>query len=140
MERICGIEIKGSEAIMVVMECGNDGCSFVDIETRKIKLANHESVASIQSFHDAIVNFTKDNRINLYIIKKRAKRGPMAGGPLSFKIEGIVQLNGIADVIFLSGQAIAASEKKEPFEVPEELKKYQHNAYLVASLYVRKLN
>ena len=139
MTRICGIEIKGSDAVLVVMEHDDDKCAFIDMETKKIKLGNHESTDVIHSFHDAIVNFTKDNHIDIYVVKQRAKKGPMAGGALSFKIEAIIQLNGIAEVAFLSGQAISASEKREPFEIPEQVKKYQHNAYLVASLYVRKM-
>ncbi len=137
MSRICGIELKSSEAILVVIEITDDGYYFVDIDPKKIKLGDDESNALIKSFHDAVVNFSKDNHIDTLVIKKRAKKGKMAGGAISFKLEAIIQLNGVAEVSFVSGQGIAAANKKDPFEMPEGIKKYQENAFMAASLFIR---
>ncbi len=138
MSRICGIELKSSEAIMVVIEFREDGYYFVDIDPKKIKIGDDESGELIKSFHDAVVNFAKDNHIDTFVIKKRAKKGQMAGGAVSFKLEAIIQLNGVAEVSFASGQGIAAENKKEPFDMPEGIKKYQENAFMAGSLYIRK--
>lgn len=138
MSRICGIELKSSEAILAVIEVTDDGCEFLDIEPKKIRLGNDESNELMRSFYDSVVNFSKDNHIDTFVIKKRAKKGQMAGGAVSFKIEAIIQLNGVADVEFVSGQGIAAAHKKAPFKLPDAIKKYQENAFMAASLYVRK--
>ncbi|MGM0564230.1 MAG: DUF3010 family protein [Pseudomonadota bacterium] len=138
MSRICGIELKSSEAILAVIERTDDDYYYVDIEPRKIKLGDDESSELLKSFHDAVVNFSKDNHIDSFVIKKRAKKGTMAGGAVSFKLEGVIQLNGVAKVEFVSGQGIAAAHKKAPFEIPEGLNKYQENAFMAASLYIRK--
>jgi len=61
----------------------------------------------------------------------------MAGGSVSFKLESLIQINGIADTVFISGQAIAAAHKKEQFAIPESLNKYQETAFMAASLYIR---
>lgn len=138
MSRICGIELKSSEAILAVIEVTDDGYEFVDIEPKKIKLGNDESNELVKSFYDAVVNFSKDNHIDSFVIKKRAKKGNMAGGAVSFKLEAIIQLNGVAGVEFVSGQGIAAEHKKTPFEFPDGINKYQENAFMAASLHIRK--
>jgi len=135
MSRICGIELKSSEAILVVLE--DDGVDFVEIELRKMVLEDDESVESIKSFSAAVANFIKDNQIDTVVIKKRAKKGRMAGGAISFKMEALIQLNGLAEVEFVSGQGIAAAHKKNPFQIPNNLKKYQEAAFMAASWYYR---
>ena len=110
---------------------------FADIEPRKIKLGDDESSALVKSFYDSFVNFVKDNHIDRIVVKKRAKKGKMAGGSVSFKLEGLIQLNGICEVLFVSGQKIAASNKKFPFVIPDGMNRYQENAFMAASVYLR---
>jgi len=100
MSRICGIELKSSEAILMVLKCEYDGIEYVDIVPRKIKLGDDESSESVNSFYDSVVDFIKDNQIDIIVIKKRAKKGKMAGGAVSFKMEALIQLNGISEVEF----------------------------------------
>tara|TARA_R110001599_G_C12269246_1_gene661196 strand:+ start:440 stop:859 length:420 start_codon:yes stop_codon:yes gene_type:complete len=138
MSRICGVELKSAEAILVVLQCEDDGIEFVDIEPRKIKLGDDESSELVKSFYDSVVNFIRDNHIDTFVIKKRAKKGNMAGGAISFKMEALIQLNGVAEVEFISGQGIAAAQKKNPFQIPDNIKKYQETAFMAASLYCRK--
>ena len=110
----------------------------IDIEPKKIKLGDDESSALVRSFLDAVENFARDNHIDTFVIKKRAKKGQMAGGAVSFKIEAIIQLNGVAEIRFVSGQGIAAAHKKHPFQMPEGITKYRENAFMAASLYIRQ--
>ncbi|MBI5593501.1 MAG: DUF3010 family protein [Deltaproteobacteria bacterium] len=138
MSRICGIELKSSEAILLVLEDTAGEVAFIDIEPRKIKIGDDESVAAIKSFFDSFVNFVRDNHVDIVVLKKRAKKGQMAGGAVSFKLEALIQLNGLAKVEFVSGQGIAASNKREPFNIPDELNKYQRNAFMTASLHIRQ--
>ncbi len=137
MSRICGIELKSSEAILAVLECDENSVQFIDIDPKRIKLGDDESSELIKSFYDSVVNFSKDNHIDRFVIKKRAKRGQMAGGAVSFKLEALIQMNGITEVTFVSGQGIAAAQKKNPFDMPDGIKKYQETAFMAASLFVR---
>ncbi len=144
MKRICGIELKSSHAVLVVLAChdadaGGKRAEFIELEPRKIELEDDESVTCVTEFHKAITEFIQSQNIEKIVIKKRAKKGTMAGGAISFKMEAIIQLNGIADVELITGQAIAAADKKEAFERPAKLKKYQEAAFLAASLSYRKL-
>ncbi len=136
MSRICGIELKSATAVLVVLDSA--GVGLVDVERKKISLEDDESGELIKCFFAAVVSFIKVNQIDTVVIKKRAKKGRMAGGVISFKMEALIQLNGVAEVEFVSGQAIAAAHKKNPFELPSSLKKYQEAAFMAASLFSRK--
>ncbi len=139
MPRVCGIELKSSEAILTIVDDVGGDPEYLDIKSTKIKISDDESSAEVQAFFDVFVNFIRNNKIDVIVLKKRAKRGRMAGGAVSFKLEGLIQLNGVADVVFVSGQGIAAANKKEPFEIPKSLNRYQDTAFMAACLYIRKL-
>lgn len=139
MTRICGIELKSSYAILAVVDTTDDGISFSDIEPRKIKLGNDELAADIQSFCASFKNFIRDNRVDVIVIKKRAKKGKMAGGAVSFKLEALIQMNATIAVEFVSGQGISASDKRKSFEIPDGLNQYQKAAFKAAVFYLRKL-
>lgn len=138
MSRICGIELKSSEAILTVIDCKDGKEAFVDLDTKKISIEDDELTASIKSFYDDFKNFVRDNHIDTVVIKKRPKNGKMAGGAISFKLEALIQLNEITKIIFVSGQGIAAAAKRQPFDIPDGLKKYQENSFMAASLYLRQ--
>lgn len=140
MRKICGVELKGSEAIIILLEKKDAEYIYLDIEPRKIKLGNDESSEHIKSFFETFQSFTRQHDVDVIVIKKRAQKGQMAGGAISFKMESLIQLNGITEVEFETGQGIAAAEKKNPFEIPASIKKYQEVAFKSAALYIRKLD
>jgi len=140
MDKICGVELKGSEAIIVLLQKNGADYEYLDIEPRKIKLGDDESSGHVKSFFETFQNFARQHNIGMVVIKKRAQKGQMAGGAISFKMEALIQLNGIAEVSFETGQGIAAAEKKVPFRLPPNIKKYQEDSFKSASLYLRKLN
>jgi hypothetical protein len=138
MTRVCGIELKSSEAILVVVENPTGTIEIIDTKPNKLKIGDDEDSSEVRSFFDAFANFIRENSIDIIVLKKRAKKGKMAGGSVSFKLEAVIQLNGIVDTVFVSGQGIAAAHKKNPFEIPVSLNKYQETAFMAACLYIRK--
>jgi len=138
MPKVCGIELKSSEAILVVVDNATGTGELINTEPKKIKIGDDEDSAEVRSFHEAIVEFIRDNNIDVIVVKKRAKKGKMAGGPVSFKLEALIQLNGVVDTGFVTGQGIAAAHKKDKFEIPIGLNKYQETAFMAACLYIRK--
>jgi hypothetical protein len=135
---VCGIELKSSEAILVVVQGSSGSPELIGSQPNKLKIADDENSSDVRSFHSAIVDFIRDNDIDVIVLKKRAKKGKMAGGPVSFKLEALIQLNGIVDTVFETGQGIAAANKKNPFDIPVSLNKYQETAYMAACLHIRK--
>ena len=57
-------------------------------------------------------------------------------GSVTFKTEGIIQLNTVCDVTFVTSQAISKYTKNNDVELPNELNKYQEQAYLSSLLLV----
>ena len=138
MPRVCGIELKSSEAFLVLVESSKGIDTLVDTKPNKIIIGDDEDNSEVKSFFYRIVEFISNNHIDVIVLKKRATKGKMAGGSVSFKLESLIQINGIVDTMFVSGQAIAAAHKKEQFETPESLNKYQETAFMAAALYIRK--
>ena len=129
---ICGIDIKGSEAIFAVATQGPDGLQHLTIATKKIALDDDDDALNVKAFAAQVTAFVKTNAITRIAIKKRSKKGEFAGGPTTFKIEGIIQLLDDCDVQLLSPQTLNAQFKKHAFELPASLNKYQHDAYKAA--------
>ena len=108
---ICGIDIKGSEAIFAVATQGAHGLEHVAIATKKIALDDDENAAHVKAFAASIAAFMGTHAITRIAIKKRSKKGEFAGGPTTFKIEGVFQLLDGVEVTLLSPQTINADRK-----------------------------
>ncbi|MFC6336960.1 DUF3010 family protein [Pseudomonas sp. CCM 7891] len=129
---ICGIEIKGSEAIIAVASLKGQALSHVALATKKIALEDDDEAANVKAFAALVNAFVRDNTITHIAIKKRSKKGEFAGGPTTFKIEGMFQLLEGCEVTLLSPQTINAQNKKHDFALPATLNKYQHEAFKAA--------
>ena len=128
----CGIEIKGSEAIIAVASLDNQVLTHVALATKKIALDDDDEAANVKAFAAQVKAFVQANGITRIAIKKRSKKGEFAGGPTTFKIEGVFQLLEGVEVTLLSPQTINAQYKKHTFDLPATLNKYQHEAYKTA--------
>ncbi|MEH6353617.1 DUF3010 family protein [Pseudomonas sp. 3JA] len=129
---ICGIEIKGSEAIIAVASLEQQTLTHVALNTKKITLDDDDEAANVKAFAAQVRAFVVENGIERIAIKKRSKKGEFAGGPTTFKIEGIFQLLEGCAVTLLSPQTLNAQHKKHDFALPATLNKYQHEAYKAA--------
>ena len=130
--KTCGIEIKGSEAIIAVASLDQQALTHIALNTKKIALDDDDEAANVKAFAAQVRAFVVENGIERIAIKKRSKKGEFAGGPTTFKIEGVFQLLDGCDVTLLSPQTINTQAKKHNFELPGTLNKYQHEAYKAA--------
>mgnify|MGYP000429730151 CR=1 FL=1 len=131
--RICGIELKSNNAIFSVIEKQDDDIVvYIDMKIKKITLEDDEKQESIRQFCNELLVFLTKENIDKVILKKRAKKGNFAGGAVTFKMEALIQLNPHCPVDLVSGQALSRFEKDENIEYPNELNKYQEQAYLAA--------
>ncbi|KRP42700.1 Protein of unknown function [Pseudomonas libanensis] len=129
---LCGIEIKGSEAIIALAALDNQALTHVALTTKKLALDDDDEAANVKAFAAQVKAFVQGNGITRIAIKKRSKKGEFAGGPTTFKIEGVFQLLEGVEVTLLSPQTINAQNKKHTFDLPATLNKYQHEAYKTA--------
>jgi len=129
---ICGVEIKGSEAIFAVATRASGVLEHLPLAVKKIALEDDDEAANVKAFAQKIITFVRENGIAHIAIKKRSKKGEFAGGPTTFKIETVFQLLDDCEVTLLSPQTINAQFKKHAFDLPAALNKYQHEAYKAA--------
>ncbi|MBF0642828.1 DUF3010 family protein [Pseudomonas protegens] len=129
---ICGIEIKGSEAIFALATLQDGAVQHQLLATKKIALEDDDEAANVKAFAIHVGAFVREHGITRIAIKKRSKKGEFAGGPTTFKIEGVFQLLENCEVTLLSPQTINAQYKKHGFALAASLNKYQHEAYKAA--------
>jgi len=128
----CGIEMFGSEARLVLLNGDKSSFSHVDVKPKKLKLADDENPEEVRAFRDSIFAFFRENNVTLIAIKKRGKKGEYSGGPVGFKLEGIIQLCEDCPVRLVAHQTISAEQKKDSPDKPDSLLKYQYNAFETA--------
>jgi hypothetical protein len=137
--RICGVDIKGSQARLAIIEGTGESFAFVEIDPRKVELDDDESSVQVRSFAEVFQSLVRDQKIDHLAIKKRKKKGEFAGGTTTFKIEGILQLLNGCEVHLLAPTSIAASVKKVSLQKPDGILKYQEPAFETAVVLLRKL-
>lgn len=110
MPKTCGIEIKGSTAIIVVLEGEPDKVRIIPTEFKKLNLDDSTNQDDVKAFSTVINNFFNTNNFNRIGIKGRATKGKFAGGSTSFKIEGLIQLTNFP-VSLISGRTLKSKLK-----------------------------
>jgi hypothetical protein len=129
---ICGVEIKGSEAIFAVADLVEGQWRHIPTETKRIVLADDDDARNVQSFADLVGGFLRDNKLAEVAIKKRGKKSEFAGGPTTFKIEGVFQLIRECRVDLIAPPTISAQDRRHKFPTPASLNKYQMEAFRAA--------
>jgi len=129
---ICGIEMSGSEAILVLISGTKASFYHHEVEPRKIKMREDTDPSEVKAFRDSLFAFFRENKVDFVAIKKRVKKGDYAGGPIGFKLEGIAQLYDNCPVTLVAPQTISASVKNPSYDIPMSLRKYQHIAFQTA--------
>lgn len=132
--KICGIDLKASNMILTVIENGK----FLDLKIKKIVIENDESQDDIRNFCNEFLLFLEQNEIEKVLVKKRAKKGNFSGGAVTFKMEGLIQLNPLCEVELISSQSISSYERKNEINFPKSLKKYQEGSYLTALTFLNQ--
>jgi hypothetical protein len=108
------------------------------IKTTRIELKDDTSEEDLRSFLAALQEFSQENTIGTFVIKTRAKKGRMAGGAVSFKIETLIQLVDGCTTRFVSPVALSNFAKKELEGYPEKLPVYLKNAFLCGAYTLAK--
>ena len=100
------------------------------LKATRIELEDDTSEADLRSFLADLQEFSREHEIDTFVIKTRAKKGRMAGGAVSFKIETLIQLVEGCGTKFVSPVALAHFAEKDLDEYPEKLPVYLKNAFL----------
>ena len=133
MQTVCGIEISGNNATIVLLKGKKSEYSIVKSEFKKIKLEDDGDQKKIKSFHETLENLMDQNKVDIICIRKPSASGKFTASPTAFKIEAVLQLCSV-QVELMHPTKIAAIIKKSiiPEEKYEVVHKYQRLAFEVA--------
>lgn len=128
----CGVELVGSKAHLVLLDGTKEEYSFIKLNMKKLALEADENAEAVKEFQDTIFAFFRENSVGAIFIKKRSKKGEYSGGPVGFKIEGIVQLYTECQVSLFSPPTIGAAMRRHAPGSPDGMLKYQQGAFETA--------
>ncbi|MFT4655009.1 MAG: hypothetical protein ACI82S_002669 [Patiriisocius sp.] len=133
--KICGIEIKSTEAVICLLNYQDGLFSLPDCRVRKIDFNKQNKTTDIRYFQNTFAKLAEDYKISKVVIKERPLKGKFAGGGLGFKMEAAIQLIASLDVDLISATELKASLKRNPVTVSfaeTGLKIFQQNAFELA--------
>ena len=138
--RVCGVELKGGEAIICLLSYEGETFNIPDCRSRSLTISNSASTESIKEFHFAFSKLMQDYKVDEVAIIEREQKGKLAGSATSFKMETAIQLCGLP-VHLISQVNIKEQLKRNPPMVDFEgldLKRFQKSAFEVAYCYQNK--
>lgn len=137
-----GIQIEGNEVIIVVLYQDTTGLITQTDECVRFNIADHTNSEQVQQFRDQ-VNSTFDLITPTIIgVKMRNAKAKERGkvrppSPISFKLEGIIQLYLKCSIDFVWPQTITAFKKRNN-DFPKAKNKYQQDAFDIAYYLITK--
>ena len=133
MKIVCGIEISGSTANIVILEGKKSSYSLIKSEVKQLKLEEDRDQTQVKTFHETIEDLLHQNNVEKLAVRRPSTSGKFTASPAAFKIEAILQL-GSVPVELLHSTKISSIMKKNniPDEKYEGLFKYQKSAFDVA--------
>ena len=132
--RVCGIELKGAEAIICLLDFNQGAFTVPDCRIRQFAVSHSHKTESIRDFQFAVSKLIEDYKIEKIAIVERMQKGKYAGSATSFKLEACLQLIDLP-ISLLSTTDIKELIKRNPLDVSLEdlgLKKFQQLAFNVA--------
>jgi hypothetical protein len=129
--KVCGVELKGGEAIISLLSYEGETYNVPDCRQKSFAISNSAQTDAIREFHFAFSKLLEDYRVDEVVIIEREQKGKGAGSVTSFKLEAVIQVIGLP-VTFISPVTIKAQLKRNPPQVDFEgldLKRFQRNAF-----------
>lgn len=128
MMKVLGIELKASRAIMIALEGTIE--DFEVVHAGFIELKDSKDQALVKAFREQMMAFVNDHDFSAIGIKERVSKGRFAGGALTFKMEGLIQLSDYE--ITLVHSARLRSKLKDHDPVFGKIHSYQEEAARLA--------
>lgn len=133
--KICGVEIKGTEAVVCLLNYQEGLFSLPECRVRKVEFSKQNRTGDIRYFQSTFAKLMQDYQIERVVIKERPLKGKFAGGALGFKMEAAIQLIEDLEVELMTASELKNILKKNPISVEFSetgLKVFQEQAFTVA--------
>jgi DUF3010 family protein len=137
--RVCGVELKGNDAIVCLMALSNGLYDIPQLRVQKISIADAGDAEEMRKFQFTFAKLVEDYKIDKVVIKGRAIKGKFAGGPVGFQLEAAIQLIEGLDVEILAGSFVKKALTKTQVVIDFRdtgLRNYQQTAFETAFSYL----
>jgi len=135
---ICGVDMDASRAIIVLLDGSADDHKMIDPGFRFLAVTDTNDSSAFKTFRSTFDAMVHRHAVTHIAIQGRARGGRYGGGPIGFKLEGIIQLNETAEVSILSGATVRAAWRDTAHPAPTSLTGYQEDAYKTAYAFLRR--
>lgn len=133
--RACGVELKGNEALICLLEKNAGLFTLPDCRQQRISIRNTDDPEQLQAFQNTFRKLLQDYQVDKVAIRARPQKGKFAGGAVGFKLEAAIQLIEGVDVTLLTNTEIKEQLKATPLFIDFEetgLKKFLEPAFNIA--------
>ena len=130
--RFAGAAISGDELVLVTVIRSGVDFTIDASASMKLKFNGGADQHAVRAFFSAVAGFVRNSNIDRVAVRGRQAKGKFAGGPVSFKIEGFLQVLENCKTDILMPTTIAAAVKRHKFALPPKAFKYQNDSFLVA--------
>ena len=135
--RVCGVELKGGEAIICILGYSNGAFDVPECRQRLFAVSQSAATDSIRDFHFAFAKLMQDYQVDEIVVIERDQKGKLAGSATSFKLEAAIQLVD-RPVKLISQATMKEKIKLNKLQVDFDslgLKKFQKPAFNAAYAY-----
>lgn len=140
--KVCGVELKGNDAIICIMNKTNDLYDIPQARVQKISLVNAGDAEEVRHFQFTFAKLLEDYQVDAVVIRGRALKGKFSGGPVGFKLEAAIQLIPDMKVEILAGSVIKKALVRSQIDIDFRdtgLKQYQEQAFDTVFAYLESL-
>ena len=137
--KICGIELKGNDAVICLMLFEEGLYTLLECRVKKISISDATDQQQLQKFQFEFAKLMADYQVDRVVIKERMTRGKFAGGSVSFKLEASIQLIEKLNVTLLSSAKIKETLKNSDTSMnfnDTGLKQFQEQAFMTGFSYI----
>ncbi len=133
--KICGVELKGNDAIVCLLSLSDGVFSIPDCRVAKISIGNANDTQQMKDFQFSFAKLMEDYQVDKVVIRQRQTKGKFAGGGFGFKLEAAIQLAENLDVTVVSPAEIKEGLKRNPLVIKFKdtgLKQFQEQPFTTA--------
>lgn len=139
--KVCGIDLKGNDAIVCLMSLDGGLFSLPDCRVRRLSISDATDTEQVRKFQFDFEKLMSDYQIDHAVIRERMTKGKFAGGSVSFKLEAAIQLADGISVSLLSSSQAKEIMKKSHIQMNFQetgLKQFQELAFMTSLAYLER--
>ena len=139
--KVCGIELKGNDAVLCIMSLNDGLFSIHECRVKRLSITDATDTELLRKFQFDFAKLTEDYQIEHVVIRERMTKGKFAGGSVGFKLESAIQLIDSVDVSLLSPAQCKEIMKKSHLQMnfsDTGLKQFQELSFMTALSYLEQ--